>query len=436
MFNIDKIIQCAASISSSSSNTSSTLPCRPNLTHQESTLLEVHAPPFPPPFYHPMLPPQQQPQHFYESHSQLLSRDEWALIVSLRKMSNLSVSTPLEPTLSSLVHPESVNVTSQSSSSSDLTDRQIELLTHYATEPVYIRPYAPSTTSQQLLTSRQIKYPSTQSQQLFSFAASQPLTISPNRNSEQISLHLQTPSPQQVSSPLQTESGHQKHSHMVQIQSNPSPPVSPPAIILPAQKQQQNASDRSASSSPHQYQSTYLQTPVTFHYNPTITGPIVQLLDPTKPYELGDTVKIGRRILKSDALSMKYWCEDDITLSETITGGYMLNMAGFSYFVKHYGKNFTTWECEYRRKQGCSSVVIRSSDPTVNNYFRIYSIQGEHIHESAPNNIELRKFKYRIRERCKQELSSPRTIYEDELKKGKYSSEMLAILPTFYNMRK
>ena len=81
-------------------------------------------------------------------------------------------------------------------------------------------------------------------------------------------------------------------------------------------------------------------------------------------------------------------------------------------------------------------MIIRSSDSTVNNYFRIYPIQGEHIQEPAPNNVELRKFKHRIRERCKQELSSPRTIYEDELKKGKYSSEMLAILPTFYNMRK
>jgi len=167
-----------------------------------------------------------------------------------------------------------------------------------------------------------------------------------------------------------------------------------------------------------------------------MSGPNVQLLDSTKPYELGDTIKIGGRTLESDTLSMKYWREDDITVSETTTGGYILNMAGYSYFVKNYGKNFTTWECEYRRKHWCSSLVIRSSHPTVKNYFRIYSIQGEHIHEPAPNNVEVRKFKHRIRERCTQELSSPRTIYEDELKKGKYSSEMLAVLPTFYNMRK
>jgi hypothetical protein len=111
-------------------------------------------------------------------------------------------------------------------------------------------------------------------------------------------------------------------------------------------------------------------------------------------------------------------------------------MAGYSYFVKHSGKNFTTWECEQRRHHQCLSIIIRSSNPTTKNYFRIYSIQGEHIHEPSPNNVEVRKFKQRVRDRCREELSCPRTIYEDELKKGKYSPEMLAILPTFYNIRK
>jgi len=36
-----------------------------------------------------------------------------------------------------------------------------------------------------------------------------------------------------------------------------------------------------------------------------MTGPNVQLLDSTKPYELGDTIKIDGRTLESDALSMK-----------------------------------------------------------------------------------------------------------------------------------
>lgn len=70
------------------------------------------------------------------------------------------------------------------------------------------------------------------------------------------------------------------------------------------------------------------------------------------------------------------------------------------------------------------------------NYFRIYSIQGELLHDPAPENIETRAFKQRMRDRCCLELSSPRTINKDELKKGRYSADMLAVLPTYYNMHK
>lgn len=111
-------------------------------------------------------------------------------------------------------------------------------------------------------------------------------------------------------------------------------------------------------------------------------------------------------------------------------------MAGFSYFTKYHGKNFTTWECENRRKHHCSSIVIRSSDPRLKNFFRIYSVVGEHWYQPTPENIKTRTFKQRVRERCREELSNPRAIYEDELRKGKYVTEMLAILPTFYNLRK
>ena len=111
-------------------------------------------------------------------------------------------------------------------------------------------------------------------------------------------------------------------------------------------------------------------------------------------------------------------------------------MAGYSYIIKNREKNFTAWECEHRRHRRCSSVVIRSSDPTVKAYFRVYSVEGEHNYEPASDNVEAQKFKQRIKERCKLELSSPRTIYEDELRRGKFSPKMLAVLPTFYNMRK
>ena len=151
---------------------------------------------------------------------------------------------------------------------------------------------------------------------------------------------------------------------------------------------------------------------------------------------IGDAIKVGGRTLQSDISSLKYWVEDDINITETTNGGHVLSMAGYSYFVKNRGKNFVTWECTHRRSYHCSSITIRSSDPTVKNYFRIYSIQGEHSHEPSSEIVEVRKFKQRVRERCRQELSTPRTIYEDELKRGRFSPQMLVILPTFYNMRK
>ena len=260
---------------------------------------------FSPSLYQPLLQSQQQHHHFYESHSQSLSQDEWALITTLRKMNNLSVSSPLEPPPSSLAHQESGNLISHQSSSSDQTGHQIQLSPHYGTTPISTRSYVSSTALQQLLSVQQVPYPPTQTQELLSTAASQPSKISANIESEQVPLSLQIPSPQQMSSPSQIQSGHQNHSPKLQTQSHPSS-VSPPTIISPVQKQQQKSLDRSISTSPHQSPSAYPRTPAIFHYNPTITGPMVQLLDPTKPYELGDTIKIGRHVLKSDTLSMKY----------------------------------------------------------------------------------------------------------------------------------
>ncbi|CAF3970247.1 unnamed protein product, partial [Rotaria sordida] len=211
---------------------------------------------------------------------------------------------------------------------------------------------------------------------------------------------------------------------MIAIRSSTSTPVD---IISPVQQRQQKRhQQRSANSclstSFRRHQSSNIEAAITYQYDPLIEEPTVQLLDPTKPYKIGDTIKVGGRILKSDTTSMKCWSEDDLIITGTTAGGHILNMAGYSYLVKNYGKNFTTWECERRRNHQCSTIVVRSSDPTAK-HFRIFSIQGEHIHESAPDNVNIRKFKQHVRDRCRQELSSPRIIYEDELMKGKYSEE-------------
>ncbi|CAF1317223.1 unnamed protein product [Rotaria sordida] len=351
--------------------------------------------------------------------------------------------------------------------------------TYYATAPpFYHHPYTTSTALlQQLLNAQEIQYSTTQAQASFTtpvpssalfttaVPSSPPSTIvgppSPHSTivgpSSPLFTTTASPSPPSItasllSSPLstisargepaptpqslQTQSGHQNYSPGPQLQSHPPPsPTSTLVTIISPAQQQQQKSPAQHLLAPGRHPSINSQSSTTYQYDPLITGPTVQLIDPTKPYKIEDTIQVGGRALKSDISSMKYWLEDDITITETASRGRILNMGGYSYFAKTYGKNFTKWECEHRRHHRCSLIVIRSSDPTVKNYFRIYSIQGEHIHESTPDNVEIRRFKHRVRDRCRQKLSSPRTIYEDELMKGKYSAEMLAVLLTFYNMQ-
>jgi hypothetical protein len=95
-------------------------------------------------------------------------------------------------------------------------------------------------------------------------------------------------------------------------------------------------------------------------------------------------------------------------------------MAGYSWLAKNYEKNFTTCECKHRRNHQYSSIVVRSSDSTVKHYFRSFSIQHEHIHESTRDNMNIRKLKQRVRERCRKESSSRPTIFQDELLGEKY----------------
>ncbi|CAF1423401.1 unnamed protein product [Rotaria sordida] len=241
--------------------------------------------------------------------------------------------------------------------------------------------------------------------------------------SSQVQLHYQNNSPISPSHPRSPRSS-----------SSSSVDTISPVQQRQQKQHQQDLANSCLPASSEQYQSFNHTTLTTYQYDLVVKQPTIQLLDPTKPYKIGDTIKVGGRILKSDTTSMKYWSEDDLIITGTTAGGHILNMAGYSYLLKNYGKNFTTWECERRRNHQCSTIVVRSSDPTAK-HFRIFSIQGEHIHESAPDNVNIRKFKQHVRDRCRQELSSPRIIYEDELMKGKYSEEMLALLPTYYNMQ-
>ncbi|CAF3926028.1 unnamed protein product, partial [Rotaria sordida] len=267
-------------------------------------------------------------------------------------------------------------------------------------------------------------------------------SITPQSPLQKSSQHLSPQLPPQSSPQLPPQSSPQQSpSQHLSPQSSPqqsssqstmehlylhSPTSTTTSLVLISPMQQQQKLQNQASNT---------QSTAVYQYDPLLKGPTIQLLDTTKPYEIGDTIKVGGRILQSDPTSMKYWLGDDLTITETVTGSHILNMAGYSYLVKNSGKNFTTWECEQRRNHQCSRIIIRSSDPKLIYTFRIYSIQGDHIHEPTPNNIEIRKFKQRIRTRCLNELSNPRSIYDNELLKGKYTAEMLKVLPTFYNIQ-
>ncbi|CAF1128042.1 unnamed protein product [Rotaria magnacalcarata] len=399
-------------------------------TPQNQTSSALHIPSSSSHLYCPALPFQQQYQysHSNEPEPQTLSPDEWSLIISLRMMKNFNVSPPFQPPpLSS--YRQAGGATSYQAISSYQTCHQMQPSTYYATaSPYYHHPYAESTTvPQQFLNAQDIQYSTTQAQASFTtpVPSSSPSTIvAPSSplftTAASPSSSFTTPSFLSSSSPKisvqgkvalipqspQTQSGHQNHSPEPQLQS-PSPSSSNSTsvtIISPAQQQQQKSPTQHLLV-PDRHQSSNSQLPTTYQYDSSRTRPTIQLIDPTKPYKLGDTIKVGGRTLQSDASSMKYWLEDDMAITETTSGGHILNMGGYSYFAKNYANNFTKWECEHRRHHRCSSIVIRSSDPTV-----------KKLLSDLFN-------------------SSPRTIYEDELMKGKYSAEMLVVLPTFYNMQ-
>ncbi|CAF1049115.1 unnamed protein product [Adineta steineri] len=67
-------------------------------------------------------------------------------------------------------------------------------------------------------------------------------------------------------------------------------------------------------------QSSDIQSTTIYQYDPLLQGQTIQLLDTTKPYEIGDTIKVGGRILQSDPTSIKYWSDNDLTITETATG--------------------------------------------------------------------------------------------------------------------
>ncbi|CAF1427657.1 unnamed protein product [Adineta steineri] len=391
------------------------------------------------PLHHvtPSVHHQYQQPHAYQSEPQPLSEDEWDLIQSFRMMKTLNSLSSFQS--SSFPSNQYTTDTSlyQTISSFSQTGHQKQALVHFTTESTTTTPSCQLPTSEEISRQssfhKEIQLCNCESTSTFKTVIRSPLpspspsTASGRSTPSPTTINLSSPQSPirkdygQTISTSQTESGHQNYSYIHHSQSQSdhqnhsfiqhsqsghqnhspiqhsrshSPLVSSPVgIVSPVQQQQTSTNQRSSSPS-QQRQSCNLQISSTHEYKSLITTPTVELLDSTKPYQAGDTIKVGGRLLKTDVLSMKYWMNDDITITETTNGGQILNMAGYSYVVKNHGKYFTKWECENRRNRLCSSIHIRTSDPRITNSFTIYSIQGSHIHEPTPNNVKL----YRIRQ--------------------------------------
>ena len=87
------------------------------------------------------------------------------------------------------------------------------------------------------------------------------------------------------------------------------------------------------------------------------------------------------------------------------------------------------WRCD--EMQYCKSWVKTTLDGGfigINN--------EEHDHVCDPDNILIKKIIGYIRTRCKQELTSLTTIYEEEIRKAKLSDAQLARMPRYDQIRK
>jgi hypothetical protein len=246
-----------------------------------------------------------------------------------------------------------------------------------------IHPYTISTTSsQQLSCAQEIQRTTTQSSVPFKTAVPlPPVLTTANPSSTSFTKTDRSPLPYktadrsspsasvqqalaQASQSLQTQLGDKSNSATSQLHPHSRPSsTSTPVIIISTmvqqrQQQQQESANQCLLASFRRYQSFNSKVPTTYQYNPLIAESKIQLLDRKKPYKIGDTNKVGGRILQSDRTSIKYWLEDDLNITETASGGHILNMAGYSYLAKNSEKNFTTCECEHRRNHQCSSIVV------------------------------------------------------------------------------
>ena len=98
----------------------------------------------------------------------------------------------------------------------------------------------------------------------------------------------------------------------------------------------------------------------------------------------------------------------------------MLVYSGFIYRLKKCTKSVKYWSCN---SDGCLANIHTS----LNDHFR--KTNGHHYHVPAPEQIELRDLKSKVKERVLTESNAVPKIYEEELARCHLSSVALTLAP-------
>ena len=99
----------------------------------------------------------------------------------------------------------------------------------------------------------------------------------------------------------------------------------------------------------------------------------------------------------------------------------MLIYSGYVYRLKKSTVKVNYWSCS---SNGCAAVVHTN----VNNVF--IKNNGQHQHLPVPEHIEVRDFKWKVKQRVVNETATVPKIYEEELASANLSSVALIIAPS------
>jgi hypothetical protein len=121
---------------------------------------------------------------------------------------------------------------------------------------------------------------------------------------------------------------------------------------------------------------------------------------------------------------------DDATILSFTTSNHgktMLIYAGYVYRLKKSTKKVKYWICQ---SNSCAANVHTNVD---NQFIKA---NGQHRHLPAPERIEVRDLKNKVKKRVEDETTSVPKIYEEELARSNLSSTALVFAPLSFDASK